>query len=204
MILADKDPTWRPESFVAEFAGNSLKFTYPVVKLLDFKDRLAELEKSTNPFAILVAATLHAQASRPHSKDREERKFRLVSGLYELGLSRREIVEFMSLVDHVMKLSAPRQRDFDLRMKKLKKEKEMRLLTNIERVALEKGMEKGLEKGLEKGRLQSLKVVLAARFETLPKELENHLDSLTAEELEPLLPLAATSPSLKEFSSRLA
>ena len=123
VVLADKDATWRPDSYSAEFAGNSLKFTYPVVKLVDFKARLAELEKSTNPFALLVAATLHAQASRPHSKDREERKFRLASGLYELGLSRRDIVEFLSLVEHVMKLSPPRQRDFDLRMKKLKKEK---------------------------------------------------------------------------------
>jgi len=203
VVLADKDATWRPDSFSTKFAGNSLKFSFPVVKLTDFKDRLAELEKSTNPFALLVAATLHAQVSRPHSKDREERKFRLASGLYELGLNRREIVEFLSLVEHVMKLSAPRQRDFELKMKKLEKEKEMRLLTNIERVALEKGREEGLEKGLEKGRKQGLKVVLQARFKTIPEDLEKHLDSLTSEELEPLLPLAATASSLEEFASRL-
>ncbi len=200
VVLADKDPDWRPDSYNAEFGGNTLKFTYPVVKLLDFKDRLEELEKSTNPFALLVAATLHAQMSRPHSKDREERKFRLASGLYELGLSRRETLDFLSLVEHVLKLSAPRQREFDSRMKKLKKEKQMRLLTNIERTALEKGREEGRGEGQTK----ALKVFLEARFGRLPEDLEKHLDSLTAEQLEPLLPLAATEPSLQEFSSRLA
>ena len=123
MVLADKDPSWRPDSYYAEFGGNILKFTYPVSKLLDFKDRLEELEKSTKPFALLVAATLHAQMSRPYSKDRGARKFRLSSGLYDLGLSRREILDFLSLVEHVMKLSAPRQREFDSRMNKLKRRK---------------------------------------------------------------------------------
>ena len=83
----------------------------------------------------------------------------------------------------------------------------MRLLTNIERTALERGMEKGLQKGREEGRreerIQALKVVLKARFGALLRELEKHLDSLTTEQLEPLLSLAATEPSLKEFSSRL-
>lgn len=80
----------------------------------------------------------------------------------------------------------------------------MRLLTNIERTALERGREEGLEKGLEKGPLRSLKIFLEARFGVLSEDLEKRLNALTAEQLEPLLPLAATEPSLKEFTSRLA
>lgn len=79
----------------------------------------------------------------------------------------------------------------------------MRLLTNIERTALERGMEKGFEKGRKQERLQALKVFLEARFGNLPAELVKRLDLSTTEELEPLLPLAATAPSLEEFSFRL-
>ena len=41
----------------------------------------------------------------------------------------------------------------------------MRLLTNIERVALEKGREEGLEKGLEKGREEVARRMLARGVE---------------------------------------
>lgn len=199
VVLADKHPSWRPDRYSVAFAGSSLQFEFPTIKLLDFKERLPVLERSTNPFAHLVAATLHAQAA----KDRDERKYNLVTGLYDLGLSRKEIVEFYGFIDQVLRLSRQQEKKFKMKLTKFEKEKKMRYVTSIERLALEEGLEKGLEKGLETERLQALKIFLEARFETLPAELSRRLESLSAEQLQPLLPLAATVASLEEFTTRI-
>ena len=204
VILADKHPLWRPDRYCVTFAGSSLTFEFPTVKLLDFRERLGELESSINPFAHLVAATLSAQASRLGSRERSERKYSLVTGLYELGLSRREIVDFYGFIDQILRLSRPQEKQFKVKFQKFEKEKKMRYVTSIERLALEEGLEKGLEKGQTQERLQSLKVFLEARFAALPPDLSSRLNALSAEQLQPLLPLAATASSLDEFVARMA
>ncbi|MBX3169390.1 MAG: transposase [Candidatus Eremiobacteraeota bacterium] len=141
VILADQHPAWRPGRYYQEFAGSSVDFKFPVIKLLDFLPRLEELESSSNPFALLVAATLHGHACRPDSKERLERKFNLLEKLYALKLSRREIVDFLIMVDHCLVLSPSLQRELDRRVEKLEKMKMMPLLSNRERRALRKGRE---------------------------------------------------------------
>jgi hypothetical protein len=47
---------------------------FPVVKLLDYESRLDELEKSDNPFAIVVAAHLKTQATRRDFESRLQMK----------------------------------------------------------------------------------------------------------------------------------
>lgn len=158
--------------------------------------------RSTNPFALLVACTLHNQATRPDSEARGERKFGLVSGLYDLGLTRSQVVAFFRLVDHAMKLSPSQETMFKAKLEKLEKEKRMPYITSIERMALEEGREQGREQGRQVERLQSLKVVLEARFGPLPAELSQRLQSLSAEQSLVLLPLAATEASLDQFAAR--
>ena len=68
VILADKNNSWRPRMYRHDLWGNELRFRFPVCKLLDFREQLPQLEQSTNPFALLTAATLHAQATRQNSK----------------------------------------------------------------------------------------------------------------------------------------
>jgi len=44
--------------------GCEVRFRFPTVKLLDFRERLAELEANRNPVAALVLAHLAAQQTR--------------------------------------------------------------------------------------------------------------------------------------------
>lgn len=98
-----------------------------------------------------------------------------------------------------------------MKLTKFEKERKMRYVTSIERIALEEGLEKGLEqgleqgleRGLEQGQLQALKVVLEARFGMPRDELSRRLESLSTQPLQPLLPLAATANSLEEFRTHL-
>ena len=71
----------------------------------------------------------------------------------------------------------------------------MRYITSIERL--------GREEGHKEGQANALKVVLEARFQPLSLDLSRKLDSLSAQQLQPLLPLAATVESLEEFVAQM-
>src|SRR5579862_9327214 len=59
-VLVDGSPSWRPDSYEWELWGCRKRLDFPIVKLLDFRGREAELENDGNPFAIVVLAHLKA------------------------------------------------------------------------------------------------------------------------------------------------
>jgi hypothetical protein len=69
-VLRDDRATWRPEHFALGLWGCETRFTFPVVKLLDYRSRRAELEVSRNPFATVVPAHLTAQETRQDMSER--------------------------------------------------------------------------------------------------------------------------------------
>ena len=56
-VLGDEQRNWRPNEFAYNLWGFSLRVEFPMVKLLDYADREAELESERNPFAAVVLAT---------------------------------------------------------------------------------------------------------------------------------------------------
>ena len=50
-LLIDEDPRFRPDRFVRQKAGCRLEFTFPIVKLLDYKSE-QELAGDPSPFAL--------------------------------------------------------------------------------------------------------------------------------------------------------
>ncbi len=51
-LLTDENPSFRPEEFRVSRWGFELSCRYPLIKLIDYRLREAELESSANPFAI--------------------------------------------------------------------------------------------------------------------------------------------------------
>lgn len=64
IVLADERPDWRPGPFRQELLGCRTTLEYPTAKLLDWSDRLAELEADPNPFAVVVLAHLASLRTR--------------------------------------------------------------------------------------------------------------------------------------------
>ena len=60
-VLADEQVSWRPTHYTYSKWGCQAGLEFPVVKLLDYRSRLLELEQSVNPFSVMVVA--HLQAS---------------------------------------------------------------------------------------------------------------------------------------------
>ncbi len=82
-VLCDDNSRWRPTQFKQQILGCEIEFTFPIVKLLDYKQQWEMLEQSRNPFATVIMAHLKAQETRRDQRQRKLWKFTLIRQLYE-------------------------------------------------------------------------------------------------------------------------
>ncbi|MFB1487652.1 MULTISPECIES: cytosolic protein [unclassified Thiocapsa] len=152
VILADERRSWRPKRYRHALWGCEAVLVFPVVKLLDFKSRTAELEASANPFALVVLAQLAATATKRDPSARLDRKIGLTRRLYRFGLSRDEVLSLYAFIDWAMTLPEPLEDDYHRAIQAIEEAEQMRYVTTAERIGMRKGMERGMEKGLESER----------------------------------------------------
>ena len=110
------------------------------MKLLDYADRVAELEADTNPFAKIVLAHLKASETRRDPLRRGEWKFRLVRGLYEQGLTSDAIRQLFRLIDWLMELPLIFEEAFQNELATYEEGRTVPYVTSIERVAARRTM----------------------------------------------------------------
>ena len=101
--------------------GRSLVF--PVVKVRAYRERWAELEASDNPFATVVMAHLHSQATRRRPRQRLEGKLQLVRRLYERGYARDDVLELFRFLDWVLALPPALEARFQTAVIELERER---------------------------------------------------------------------------------
>ncbi len=82
--------------------------TWPPLKLLDYRDRVADLESDEIPFARVVLAHLKALETRADPVSQRNWKKRLMIGLHEQGLSSDDVQHLLNVIDWLMELP-PRQ-----------------------------------------------------------------------------------------------
>ncbi len=151
-ILADDRKNFRPSQYEVSYWGFQCLFRFPVVKLLDYLERWEELEKSTNPFGIVVMAHLTSITTTKDDPERTTWKKKLMRMLYERGYSREDILNLYRFIDWVISLPEDLEIEFHERfIINLEKEWKMPYITTAERIGIRKGMEKGIAKGMEKG-----------------------------------------------------
>lgn len=90
VVLGDDDPNWRPKRFGYSRWGFLSGTKYPMVKLLDFQPRWSELERSLNPFAVVIMAHLSTLNTAGKPNQRFQSKLSLVRGLYERGYTKNQ------------------------------------------------------------------------------------------------------------------
>ncbi len=104
VVLGDERAGWRPAEYATSLWGCAARFTYPVVKLRDYRARIGELEASDNPFATVVLAHLAAQDTRGDAARRRHVKFALTRRLYERGYSRERVLSLLRFIDWLLEL----------------------------------------------------------------------------------------------------
>ncbi len=151
VVLTDENPNWRPSKFEYNLLGTKQLCEYKVVKLLDYKNRLEELEQDTNPFSLIVIAQLKLQETKNNDSERYLLKRKLIRKLYEKGYSKERILELFRFIDWLIILPDYLEQQLELDLEELEKEDLMPFISRIERRWLEKGLAQGIEQGIEQG-----------------------------------------------------
>lgn len=215
-ILGDEAPAWRPTRYGYELWGCQVSLIFPVVKLLDYAQDWATLENNRNPFAVVIMAHLHTQATRHKPDERYMLKWNLTRRLYERGYSKQEVLTLFRFIDWLMALPPVLKQRFEETLIAYEEAYQMTYMTTFEKEGLEKGLQQGLEQGLERGLQQGLQqgilqkaredviAVLEIRFKTIPEPLIETVYSLEdTDTLEALHKQAVICESLDQFERDL-
>jgi hypothetical protein len=180
-ILCDESLSWRPHSYGIEYPDTQLSFNFGIVKLLDWRDRIEELDSINNPFAVVVLAHLRLMETKRSVEQRKAWKFRLTKMLYERGYERQQILDLYRFIDWLIILPEPLEREFWQELQTYEEERKVTYVTNAERF----GFERGIQEGLANERSLILRL-LTRRIGPIAPPLETQIRSLSLTQLEDL------------------
>ncbi|MCC5637636.1 cytosolic protein [Nostoc sp. CHAB 5844] len=178
-ILGDERVNWRPSQFGYELFECSVNFQFPVIKLVDYSQRLSELESSRNPFATVVMAHLKAIETRNNRVERKQQKLVLVRRLYEQGFEREDVLNLLAFIDWMLTLPLDLEREFQHEVEQLEAEQRMQYVTSFERFGIQKGKLEALLKGISLG----LKLKFGSEGQNLLPEIESIQDVSVLEDI---------------------
>jgi hypothetical protein len=138
-ILADEVSSWRPNGYTSEQWGCEIHFKFPMIKLIDYADKIEDLLDQTNPFAIITAAHLKTKATKNNPRERYSWKWTITRALYEKGFSTKDILSLYRLVDWLMMLPDDLTEQFTQNLIAYEEEKKMPYVTSAERIGMDKG-----------------------------------------------------------------
>ena len=161
---------------------------FATAKLLDWREREAELEASDNPFAKVVLAYLKARETRDDPANRLIWKLRLVRGLLERGFSVKDVRELLRLIDWQMELPEPLSINFWNELHNLEEENRMPYVLSAQAVYHSRGLRRGIE------------ACLKLRFGAEGAKLKREIEEVYGEErLEAILKALESEASLDEI-----
>ena len=150
----------------------------------EYRDRVGELEKSVNPFAVVTLTHLRFLEAYGNDDVRLFWKKVLVKSLYRRGYSREDILNLYYFIDWVIALPEEMETKFSEDIHDFEEGMNMVYVSSMERLGLkkghQKGLEEGLEKGLEKGKLETAENMFKAGYD---RETVKKLTGLTDEQL---------------------
>ena len=204
-VLGDETTAWRPTHFTTQRWGCRLHFSYPVLKLADWRDRQAALTATDNPFATVVLAHLAAQQTRQDPHARAQLKLALTERLYD-RYGRERLLELFRFVDWLLALPPDLEEATRRAIERIEEERQVAYITSIERIGRAEGLAEGREEGLAEGRREGKREMLrrqiALRFGTLPAALEEHIVAADEPTLDTLLERVITVPTLDGLEAR--
>jgi len=103
-LLTDDNPNFQPGKYEHSRWGFKMLCQYPMVKIIDYRERLAELEARVNPFAIIIRAYLKTLETAGNVKERYSWKKRFLLELYQSGMKRETILAIQKFIDWIMGL----------------------------------------------------------------------------------------------------
>jgi hypothetical protein len=149
-VLIDPDPKWRPQVHRETFWGTSIEMSFPIVKLVDFLDRIPELEASANKFAAVILAQLSV-LENPSPNAKMNSKIRLIAWLYRKGWKKEDVLSLITFIDWLFILPEPLETQCRQAIELLEEKLRVEYITSFERHGIEKGIQKGIYLGMQQG-----------------------------------------------------
>lgn len=186
-LLTDDDPNFGAHVYEVSRWDFQLYFKFPLVKLLDYRDKWEELERDRNPFALVTRAFLKTVETQGHDHERYQWKKRFLLELYHVGMSRAAVQSLFEFVSVVMSLPEAKDEELYDEITSTAEEQNMSLLAIAERKGIEKGVEQGLEQGLERGfergLQQTIADILEIKFGVAALALISHVEQVASVEV---------------------
>ncbi len=210
-ILADDDPNWRPDRFERRFHDDVMLFKFRTIKLLDLRPHLEDLEASSNPFALLVAAYLRTRETRP-DRIRLQWKVAFVRRIFTMIEDRARARRLLRLVNWLMRLPDDLAAEFRKMVTSMNEHSPIPEMMDFEIEWMQKGEERGRIEGKAEGKAEGLRIakqqsivrVLRVRFGGAADRVGGAIGSITdPSRLDHLVELAAVAKSLEEFEAAL-
>ncbi len=144
--------------------GNRKLFQFTAVKISSYRGRERKLERSRNPFALLVLAHLKRQEARKDPHRKLSVKKELVRLLYERGYKRGDIMHLFKFLDWLVRLPPGLDERFEGWISEYERRRTMPYVTSIERIGIRKGQRVGRREGRAEGLERAIGAVLRSRF----------------------------------------
>jgi hypothetical protein len=139
VLITGGSKSYREECYEAKRWGCELTFQFPIVKIVAYEDRWAELEASRNPFALVVMAHLRVRQARGDNEKKYAWKRELIFRLYEQGYSKLEIFAFFRFIDWIIDLPEELAQKLKTDVQEYQEKKRMPYISSWERLVREDG-----------------------------------------------------------------
>lgn len=155
LVLTDEDESYRPDHFKYDRLGFEVYVKFPMVKVIDYKNNNALLEKldsSGNMMAMVVKAQLKSyEAKKGDDQKKFDIKRELIYQCFRGGYQKESIATLIKFLDYVFRLPKVLEKQLKLEIVIIEEENKMPYVTSWERMAKEEGVEIGMERGVKIG-----------------------------------------------------
>jgi hypothetical protein len=185
-VLTDAQGGFRPGGYERARWGCSLRFRFPMVKLLEWRDRTAALDADRNPFALVALAQLQAMVHQA-GPARKFAKLRLIRFLYARDYTREQILAWFRVLDWILRLPEDLELKFREELIAFEEEEHMPYVTSVERIGIQKGLEQGRQEGRQVGRKEGEAAILlrliALKFGPPSEHVHERIEAADADTL---------------------
>ncbi len=165
LILTDEDGNFRPAEFCKKRWGFELLMKVPMVKIIDYREKLEELEKSDNPMALVVLAQLESHEAKKSADEKKyDVKLNLMKRCLRKGYTGNYIRRLFRFIDWVIALPQKYEHKLSREIVRLKEEIKMPYVASYEREWKKAGKREGIREGNKEKALETAKKMLEDNF----------------------------------------
>jgi len=132
----------------------------------------------------VTLAHLLTKATRQDMAARFAAKWKLIQLLYQRRWEKQRIIDLFVVLDWMMRLPEHLAQELWQNIDLLEEQEQMRYVSSVERIGIEKGREQGREQGLQQGEALALQRLLRKRFGAIPSEISARIAAASLSEIE--------------------